>query len=92
MIDLDNPNFIVAETDDIGSLGYGPCIGVAIVWDKKGSLIHSSDPRMLCGEDFFTSVDKLIPEQVRSQLNPVVFGGRLDEDDAQGPLRLCARR
>lgn len=81
MFELDFPGQIVNHEDDIISNGYGPCIGVAVIWNKQGSLIHSNDPRMLCGDDFFEDLKAEIPEADRSGISPIIFGGQVDKKD-----------
>lgn len=72
--------FAVNEPDDIESTGFGPCIGVAFVATGGGALMHSSDPRIVIGDDFLADIDSSISVAERAQILPVVFGGAPDED------------
>jgi hypothetical protein len=72
--------FVVNETGDMESTGFGPCIGVAFVAAGGGALMHSNDPRMVAGEEFLEAIESAVPIADRALISPVVFGGAPDED------------
>lgn len=74
-------DYAVNEPEDVESTGYGPCIGVAMIWNEKATVMHCNDPRMNTGPRFFADIANEIPSSERCKITPVVFGGSLDQDD-----------
>lgn len=72
--------YSVNEPEDLVSVGFGPCIGVAFISTAGGAVMHSNDPRITTGDEFLTEIESSITDVERAQITPVVFGGALDED------------
>jgi hypothetical protein len=73
--------YVVNEPDEIESIGFGPCIGVAMIWNETATVMHCNDPRMDTGPKFFAEIAEGIPSAERCKITPVVFGGSLDQDE-----------
>ncbi|WP_199031392.1 hypothetical protein [Ralstonia sp. ASV6] len=60
--------------------GLGPCIGVAVVFGNRVSMIHQSNPYVSDGlKEFCEALDGLIPAAARASVHPIVAGGQLGE-------------
>ena len=68
------PNVLITE-------GLGPCIGVGIIHEAQGFLLHSPDVIMESDEihSFFNLLHGQIPRISRAKIVPVVAGGSLEE-------------
>ena len=67
--------------DIIETTGLGPCIGVAIAYDKYGFILHSPDVIMeqeSVTDPFFALLDNKIPSSYRQLIIPVIAGGCVD--------------
>lgn len=73
-------DFKVNVDQNLDTCGIGPCIGIAVFFDGRGSLLHSPDPRITAGIEFFAGLEGAIPALKRAEIRPVVCGGKLGKD------------
>lgn len=70
----------VALPDDthLETAGLGPCIGVAIISNGRGFLLHADDPFDRATNDMFAALEKFIPAAKRAQIRPLLAGGVIE--------------
>jgi hypothetical protein len=75
---------VYPDETELETLGLGPCIGLAIISEHRGFLLHSPDV-IVEAEDtmipFFRDVERFIPRALRSTIKPLFAGGLLDSDE-----------
>lgn len=79
-MDVEQDKYVVDQDEDVvETCGLGPCIGVAIIYQDRVSLIHTSgaievpDFRRFCEE-----VADVIPPEARAYIRPIVAGGEFE--------------
>jgi hypothetical protein len=76
-VDVEQEDYVVDDIDAaVETSGLGPCIGVAIIYKNRVSLIHTAgaDEASTFGS-FCDEVDRVIRPADRSSIQPIVAGG-----------------
>lgn len=68
------------ECDVLRTDGLGPCIGIAIAFQGRLSLLHAPGPSMSSnGDEFLNALEASIPSGDRSAIRPVLAGGKVSQ-------------
>jgi hypothetical protein len=69
------------DSGGVGTYGLGPCIAVAIVYAGKISITHQPASHLGCGfDEFLKTVEMVVPLAFRSEIYPIVAGGKVGDD------------
>ena len=71
--------FAVDEACDVLSTdGLGPCIGIAVAYNGRFSLLHDPGPSMsTTADEFLEALESTVPRDKRAPIRPVVAGGKV---------------
>lgn len=75
--------------------GLGPCIGIAVAYNGRFSLLHAPAPSMsTTGDEFFEALGSTVPKDGRASIRPVVAGGKVSQGSKVAVMkeRAWARR
>ena len=80
-VDVEQEDCVVNDIDaEVETSGLGPCIGVAIIYKNRVSLIHTAGADEASTFDgFCDEVDQVIRREDRSSIQPIVAGGEYDD-------------
>jgi hypothetical protein len=78
---------VIPEDSCLETIGLSTCIGVAVISNQRGFLLHINDPGDSETDALFQAFDRFIPSDLRSRIRPILFGAVIedifhDENDA----------
>lgn len=74
MVDLDMFEYEVDSDQDLHTFGLGPCVGIAVGYNNKVSMIHTPQPDFGGAEQFFADLCDTIPPEARAAVRPILAG------------------
>jgi hypothetical protein len=58
--------------------GLGPCIGIAVAYAGRFSLLHAPGPSVsTTGDEFVEALESAVPKAERAAIRPVIAGGKV---------------
>jgi hypothetical protein len=74
MVDLEMFDYEVDSDEDLHTYGLGPCVGIAVGYNSRVSMLHSPQPDCGGAEQFFADLCSAIPLEARATVRPILAG------------------